>query len=59
MHIKNIVVGLLLNTITVSQAADASIAGLKEIDIAKLYSDHYQTKEKMISLYSKFNLGKD
>ena len=45
MLLKHIVVGLLLNTISVSQAADFKLDGLnhdqEEMETSKLYSDHY------------------
>ena len=57
MLLKRIVIGLLLNTMTVAQAS--TDIKLSESEIAKIYRDHNKTKEKMIDMYQKFNVGKD
>ena len=57
MLLKNIVIGLLLNTMTVTQAL--SEPKLSESEIAKIYRDHNLTKDKMIKMYEKFNIGKE
>ena len=58
MLFKNIVIGLLLNTMTVAQALTAE-PKLSETEIAKIYRDHNLTKDKMIKMYEKFNIGKE
>ena len=60
MLLKHIVVGLLLNTISITQAAGAnSSINLNEKEISDLYSEHYQTKEKLLRMHAKFKLGPD
>jgi len=58
MLLKHIVVGLLLNTITLTQAQTAMTPTESDKrDKAWLHYEHFEAKEKMLKMYESFKVG--